>query len=377
MASGDYFACPSCDKRYRFKAELARKKVRCADCGAKMRAPAAGGMRAELLDEHAGGPPTARPTRPMPRAPSPRQRPAPADGGYELNDMNDLLNMPVAPPGGDAGGSPGAAGGSGASGTASAGHGGAGKCPSCNQKIKPGAVICINCGFNLQAGRKLKTRVLDDDAPAPGTAAAAPPPAAATANPLAGDALTKANRRAQYDADVAADTQWRHRVENLYGPLGIIAVAAVLLIVNALVLAPISQDAAIGTPAYALGSVIYAAVRFIVQFPILFVIIFVVAKVFSSSYGPILTVLLKLAAIALFVGMFGDTLGYGLDIITQGGGGFAFIIRLTLVYAAFHTLAAWLLEMDPTEAVVSFVLLLILPFVALIFVGAVILSMFM
>jgi hypothetical protein len=35
----------------------------------------------------------------------------------------------------------------------------AGQCPSCKTAVKPGAVICVNCGYNLQAGTKLRTEI--------------------------------------------------------------------------------------------------------------------------------------------------------------------------------------------------------------------------
>lgn len=42
-------------------------------------------------------------------------------------------------------------------------------CPSCSEPVSPGAVICIQCGFNLQTGEKVYSSMdddLDDDAAA-------------------------------------------------------------------------------------------------------------------------------------------------------------------------------------------------------------------
>jgi transcription elongation factor Elf1 len=36
---------------------------------------------------------------------------------------------------------------------------GAGACPQCKAPLAAGAVICINCGFNLKTGRKIDTSV--------------------------------------------------------------------------------------------------------------------------------------------------------------------------------------------------------------------------
>lgn len=39
-------------------------------------------------------------------------------------------------------------------------------CPECGQSVKPGAVICVGCGFNLKAGQKMQTDVDEADGPA-------------------------------------------------------------------------------------------------------------------------------------------------------------------------------------------------------------------
>ena len=33
-------------------------------------------------------------------------------------------------------------------------------CPSCGKALKPGAVICVQCGFDLRTGQKLTTEVI-------------------------------------------------------------------------------------------------------------------------------------------------------------------------------------------------------------------------
>ncbi len=40
------------------------------------------------------------------------------------------------------------------------------RCPECRAELKPGAVLCVNCGFDLKAGKRLKTsRSEGDDDP--------------------------------------------------------------------------------------------------------------------------------------------------------------------------------------------------------------------
>lgn len=36
-------------------------------------------------------------------------------------------------------------------------------CPSCAEPVNPGAVICVQCGFNLQTGEKVTSNLYDDD----------------------------------------------------------------------------------------------------------------------------------------------------------------------------------------------------------------------
>lgn len=38
------------------------------------------------------------------------------------------------------------------------------RCPSCGNALRPGAVICVNCGYNLKEGRKLTTEIKDEPA---------------------------------------------------------------------------------------------------------------------------------------------------------------------------------------------------------------------
>jgi hypothetical protein len=61
-------------------------------------------------------------------------------------------------------------------------------CPSCGQAMTPGAVLCLSCGYNLQTGGHVTTRVGGDEvaAPAPsGAAATMPYPGARRRGPSA------------------------------------------------------------------------------------------------------------------------------------------------------------------------------------------------
>ena len=142
--------CPSCDKGYRWDAKLIGKTVSCKGCGAHFEVPDRPGIAGRHLDPVVAD-----------------------DGTYDLNldegQRHPDAPEPIAVPAND------------------------GKCPSCNNKIKETAVICLNCGFNLKAGQKIQTTILDEpDTPAttqprlPQTSAADSPMNLHRPSPVAG-----------------------------------------------------------------------------------------------------------------------------------------------------------------------------------------------
>lgn len=98
------FACPGCGKQYGWKPELAGRKAKCQKCGQVLVVPASPEAAA------AAGPAVPQ---------------APAGAGA----------VP-------AGAAPAQAG-----------------CPSCKQPVAPGAVICVQCGYNFKTGQRLSTQV--------------------------------------------------------------------------------------------------------------------------------------------------------------------------------------------------------------------------
>lgn len=101
MSGEPTFTCPQCQKRYRWKLELAGRRVRCK-CGETMRVP----EEAEAAHREAVG--------------------------------------------------AGAAGGAGTS--AGAAPGGQ-QCPSCGENLSGNAVLCVHCGYNLATGEAMGTSV--------------------------------------------------------------------------------------------------------------------------------------------------------------------------------------------------------------------------
>ncbi len=97
-------ACDACGRHYRWKPQLGGRRVRCK-CGETIAVP---------------------------------DQPPPA-GASPLEGVLTGLTEPSASP-------------------AAAHAATESKCPICNSRVKPGAVICINCGADMRTGRRLETK---------------------------------------------------------------------------------------------------------------------------------------------------------------------------------------------------------------------------
>lgn len=108
--------CGSCDAGFKAKDELAGRRVKCPKCKVPLTIPAAA------------------PPKPVARAvPA-----APATNHNPLLDLLDEQNIRSTSSGGP-------------------------MCENCAADLEPGAIICMECGFNHQTGGKLQTDVHEDD----------------------------------------------------------------------------------------------------------------------------------------------------------------------------------------------------------------------
>lgn len=129
--SKNWVVCPACGKKYRWKSELAGKKVRCA-CGKAMRMPAASSPRssagdnstADLAERKAAG---HRLDKVL--GETAIERGYDLDLNGELRAARDVKSKRQAP------------------------------CPECDQLLAQEAVLCVNCGFNRESGRVMETEV--------------------------------------------------------------------------------------------------------------------------------------------------------------------------------------------------------------------------
>ncbi|MFK7789904.1 MAG: hypothetical protein AB8C95_10495 [Phycisphaeraceae bacterium] len=105
--------CPGCDKGYRWQASLIGRRVPCKQCGTEFRVPDAPGIGITHQPDSIA-----------------------EDGTYDL-DFDAVADMPASP----------------ANHAVPATNG---KCPSCNSPVREGAMLCLNCGFNMAEGKKIE-----------------------------------------------------------------------------------------------------------------------------------------------------------------------------------------------------------------------------
>lgn len=127
--------CGSCGTNFQAKDSLAGKRVKCPKCAQPI-VIGAGNPTAP-----AGKTGTATQARPGQAAAGKRPTTAgtaAAAGAYNpLLDLLDEVNVKSAVRGP--------------------------MCPNCSAEMKPGSILCVSCGFNIETGERLRTSVYDDD----------------------------------------------------------------------------------------------------------------------------------------------------------------------------------------------------------------------
>ena len=319
--------CPGCSKSYRWDVKLVGRTVECRKCSVRFAVPDTPG--------------------------TPGQRLEPAitdDGTYEL-DLDEDTRHPDAPeplavPAND------------------------GKCPACNNSIKEGAVICLNCGFNLRQGKRMETAVVADapDDAAPPSRAAAPTSVAAVAH--ASTSQRVASNEALRD-DNAASLARQHQFTEVFLPVILVGVGLLLTLLSAFVLAPANPnyaDAYTGQSLDRIQVAIIVCVEFgikaiIIAFPLMIAGIFFMAAVYGSSFGNFFTAILKLGGMAFSIIALNEAVVHVLDILTGGFGFIGFLIRFAVVVPAFAIECKLLFDMEEHETWTLFAILIVGPIV--------------
>ncbi|MEM8737414.1 MAG: hypothetical protein AAGG38_02910 [Planctomycetota bacterium] len=321
------FVCPHCQKAYRWQGSIAGKKVRCV-CGQKFRVPMSAGGSAEPLGPPppaTGGPPVNPPPASFDAGRAPAAKPVPEIDPYDL----DLPDLPPASDTGPAAGSLRRLGGS-----------SAGKCPSCNTGLREGAVICLNCGFNLAEGKKIQT-VLSG-------AAAGPIPDQPL--PEKQGKLERAAARQDYDREVEADMARVFRRQEVIAPAVVAGLGLLILALNVLVIIP-RVYAELGLLArfvpnasIQVEGLVASGVLLVLQVPCLLAGLFAVAALFGSSFGDLFSALRKLVALALFTGQVDTAVYQSFNLMLNGAGGIAWMVQASISFCLFWIISKLMFE---------------------------------
>ncbi len=178
MSEQAKFTCQACGKQYTWKPELAGKRAKCK-CGQMMTVP---------QQLHSDEPDL--------------------DALYDLAEDEPARPARTAPQ---------------AAVTIPAQQAGA-RCPSCSAPMQPGAVLCVNCGFNLKTGKKMGTAV-GGSAPPPIQPPAARPAAAIAPQFPGGIPPTLGPKRMQQSA---AETDPNQKKMVILGAVAILLIAGLI-----------------------------------------------------------------------------------------------------------------------------------------------------
>ena len=295
--------CPSCDKGYRWDAKLIGKTVSCKGCGAHFEVPDRPGIAGRHLNPVVAN-----------------------DGTYDLNldegQRHPDAPEPIAVPAND------------------------GKCPSCNNKIKETAVICLNCGFNLKAGQKIQTTILDE----PDTPATTQPRLPQTS------AAALSTRRSRVNQDALADeAARRHRFLDYKLPAILLVIGVGITLLNLIFtpFSPTTLTAFNGTnwsrsEIFLIESIRVTSYVFL-NTVLLFVGLLILVRLFGAAFGELLSVILKVAAIVLITKGATTSVFHVFDVMTGGYGGYAIWFNWAIYLGLMCGLCVKLLDLDVTE----------------------------
>lgn len=291
------FACAACGKQYRWKAELAGKRVKCK-CGQPVAVPAAAAVGAT-----SAAPAAARAAKPQqavkpPAPPKPVKALGPEDEpGLDLDGLYALANDEQR-----------------ASATANEAAAAQGyRCPGCGATLAAGAAVCPGCGTDLRTGCKLK---------ASGQGA---PPAAMLAYAGSNTGGVAASAGGFTDHNLLWEGS---KVRNLYAPLGLAVLGLVAYIYQI-----VRFSGGTGIPASFFA--VYFSASILLDCALIFAALVICTKLWDMAFGPLVTALLKIFAIAIGPGAVGAII----EVVIEGNGGLmmgAIVgsgVSLLLIYA--------------------------------------------
>ena len=286
MAQGPAAECPACQKRFPWKAALVGRKVKCT-CGQVF----------------------AIPERPLAAAPPPP--PLSVDDLESTKpDVADPMPLPDV------------------------------KCPSCNSPMKATAVLCLNCGFNREAGGKVTTKVV---------AAAALEVGVNVPGQSSDDDPTRGNlRRPVAEALESREDDSGIRPFTDYYLPGIFLVGGVAITIAS------AMDQGDSFP-LALAQV---AILLVIYVPLLLFALTLTANLMGISYGPLMLGLYKLAAIAFGPLALADFIIAFIASKTMGMGTFFLSLPIYAVVTGIPVAMMFDLETNETFMTVAVIVIL-------------------
>ncbi len=313
QGSNKSFTCPHCHKRFLWSTQIADRKAQCSNCAKKIRIPTVPGRVAEAVD-------------PLPKAPK-AERQQESDT-YELDLTGIDESIVEAPPS-----------------AAQKSADQTGRCPACNQSIKPGAVICIKCGYNLKKGKRVQTNVVDGDSPdtPPNNSAKIPDSVMASIG-------TSPISRALEDHD---DEVKESRFIDLWLPLILIAIGFGFTFYNAWLFY---------NPQYAVVSwyveaAISCGLQILLMAPLMLVAAIITVKILDTSFGPLMIGVLKLTSIAIGPLALADFILGWISAVTFGFGVF---VAVSIYFIICGPFLYWMFDLDFVEIMVTLLAITVL-----------------
>ncbi|MEO1237566.1 MAG: hypothetical protein AAFX76_12330, partial [Planctomycetota bacterium] len=231
------------------------------------------------------------------------------------------------------------------------------KCPSCNSPLRAGAVICLNCGFNVAEGTKIQTVVAAEGGGGGGGGKKTPPPIDGPVDDPDGRLKRAADRRA-YDDSIAGDTERRFRRQEVLIPAVVAGVGFLFLLLNVLVLIP-KVDRELGVfnrfvpdASIQVEGLVSSAVLLALQVPCLLGGLFAIAAIFGSSFGELFSALRKLLALGLLAGQIDTTIFQYSNLLLGGAGGIAWMLQAAVSFTIFWIVSKLMFdELEPMETI--------------------------
>lgn len=250
-----------------------------------------------------------------------------------------------------------------------------GRCPQCRTPLKPAAVVCLECGYNIEAGKTLDTKlgtvtvkVHVEEKPKELDPVEPMKPEETKGVSLAALALSGHRKNITQAIDRRADEQDYAKTEYMI-PIILVLVGIILIFFNALVLPSADQYThsipSAGNHKQRMAVLMLDGLVLLLQAPCLFAGIFIVAKYTGASFGPLTSAYVKLLAISVLTrGMRACFLTY-LQYLTSGTVWLALPVVIIFEFAAFWILSARLFRMEFVEVMAMYALAFLGPLMIL------------